>query len=145
MDNEHHGWKPATPPRRHRRGAMVATAVIALLVLVTGCAPETPGPVLHVPGQYIANMQLPSGEYAPASVTMCLDSQSAVLIETGDGGDSMIGWIELEWKGTTYHVDDGGGPVTMTTPVLDPGCGKLSFFFTCCRVVDRLAVKVTKV
>ena len=46
---------------------------------------------------------------------------------------------------TTYTAVAGGDPVTMTTPVLQPGCGQLTFGVDCCHVDHYLAIKATKV
>jgi hypothetical protein len=46
--------------------------------------------------------------------------------------------------GTTYATDGSGEPVTPTTPVLDPGCGLLTYGVDCCHVDHYLAIKASK-
>ena len=138
-------------PLSHRRSWVVGVAAgVALLIgLATACTSAVPQAVLNVPGNYVADLWSPPPGYmngAPgASVLLCLDEPSAVLIQTGDGGQGWIGSIDLEWSGTKYHADNSGSSVTMTTPVLGVGCGSLYFAVDCCHVDNYLAVKVTKV
>ncbi|MCB1257450.1 MAG: hypothetical protein KDB26_10115 [Microthrixaceae bacterium] len=129
--------------------AAVVIAAVALLSAITSCSAAAPKAVLNVPGEYVANLWEPTLEYPSggpiATVLMCLDEQSAVLIETGSGGMGSIGSIKLDWGGTVHTVPSTGDPVTMTTPVLEPGCGLLTFGVDCCHVDNFLAVKVSKV
>ena len=137
-------------PVRIGRGRTAAiVAVVALLVGAgVACAPGTPQAVLNVPGNYVANLWNPPPGYqqgAVASVIMCLDSTSAVRLETGDGGQGSVGVIRLEWAGSTYAPVGTGSAITLTTPVLSPGCGTLTFGPDCCHVDNYLAIKATKV
>ena len=139
----------STEPPRGRTARMVGVVAIALLVsgFLVGCTTNPPQAVLHVPGNYVADLwATPEGLNATkASVLMCLDEESAVFLETGDGSEGYVGSIVLEWAGVTYEALAGGDPVTMTTPVLQPGCGLLTFGVDCCSVDHYLAIKATKV
>lgn len=132
------------------------SAVVAVVLLLGACAttpggvPHVPTDVLHVPGTYVADLWAPSLEYPNggpnASVLMCLDSASAVHLETGTGSWGAIGYIHLVWSsGESYTASDGGNPVELTTPVLQPGCGTLVFGVDCCHVDHYLAITATKV
>ncbi|MEI2640717.1 MAG: hypothetical protein V9F03_17225 [Microthrixaceae bacterium] len=133
--------------RRHRVAA--AALVVAAMMFAGSCTSSAPQAVLNVPGEYVANLWQPTLDYPSggprATVLVCLDSASAVLIETGPSSWGSIGTIDLDWAGTKYHADNNGSAVTMTTPVLAPGCGLLTFGVDCCHVDNFLAVKVTKV
>ena len=142
----------ARTQRRSRRGRrrLTGTAVnVALAALLLGCAPGTPQAVLNVPGTYVANLLSPPLGYPNglpyATVLMCLDEPSAVFLETGPGSGGWVGSIELEWSGTVYATSGTGGAVTLTTPVLEPGCGRLEFGVDCCHVDNYLAIQATKV
>lgn len=76
---------------------------------------------------------------------LCLDSASAVKLQTGDGGEGGIGYYRLDWNGTLYTEPGNGSTVTFTTPVLQPGCGLLTFGPDCCHVDQYLAIRATKV
>jgi hypothetical protein len=133
-------------PRHARRRMRIALAAGSALVAaaLAGCAPGSPQALLFVPGNYVAKL---NGQ-ASATVIMCLDEPSAVLLETGLGGDGLIGKIALDWSGTVHSVTapgNGVGPVTLTTPVLQPGCGTLEFWVDCCHIDDHLAIKASKV
>lgn len=134
---------------RQLPGAGLASAVIALVLsgVLAGCSTNPPQAVLHVPGNYVANLRATPKWLNPteATVLMCLDKASGVHLATGDGGEGSVGIIELDWAGTTYKARNNGDPVTMTTPVLRPGCGVLVFGVDCCHVDNYLAIKATKV
>ncbi len=122
--------------------------MVALLSgILAGCSTNPPQAVLNVPGNYVADLWATPDWQNPsqATVLMCLDEESAVLLETGDGSQGAIGSFDLDWAGVRYSSSDGGNPVTMTTPVLQPGCGLLVFGVACCRIPNYLAVKATKV
>ena len=131
------------------RTSRLLAAAIALLVsgLLAGCTTNPPQAVLNVPGNYVADLwATPQGlDATKATVVMCLDEASAVFLETGDGSEGFVGSIKLDWAGVTYEAAAGGDPVTMTTPVLQPGCGQLTFGVDCCHVDHYLAIKATKV
>ncbi len=140
---------PAMTGSRRKAGRTIAVAVVALLGLVAISCSTTPRAVLNVPGTYVADLWQPV-LWSPsgvgfAVVVMCLDEPSAVHIGTGQGGEGSIGSIDLEWNGVHHTASDLGNPVTLTTPVLDPGCGLLNFGVDCCHVDHYLAVEVTKV
>jgi len=98
-----------------------------------------------VPGNYVADLWVPTVDgSAFASVLMCIDEPSAVFLETGVGGEGRVGVIDLDWDGTEYRATDPSG-VTLTTPVLQPGCGLLTFGPDCCHVDHYLAIQATKV
>jgi hypothetical protein len=134
--------------RRRRRPARAsiasALAVGLLLGVLCGCT-TTPRAVLNVPGTYVADLWIPTlNGGAGATVLMCLDEPSAVLLETGDGSEGWVGLIELNWAGTVYREFERTA-VTLTTPVLQPGCGTLTFGPDCCHVDHYLAIRATKV
>lgn len=138
----------STESPRGRTARMVGVVAIALLLsgFLAGCSTNPPQAVLNVPGNYIADLwATPATNPSNATVLMCLDEASAVFLETGDGSEGYVGSIVLEWAGTTYTEVAGGDPVTMTTPVLQPGCGLLTFGVDCCYVDHYLAIKATKV
>ena len=148
MDVRHHAPQERRRRRRRLRSVLAIAAVTVIVGALAGCT-TTPRAVLQVPGNYVADLWQPA-LWAPsgsgsAVVLMCLDTSSAVHIGTGDGGEGAIGSIQLDWNGTLYKAVDMGNPVTLTTPVLDPGCGTLQFGVDCCHVDHYLAVKVTKV
>jgi hypothetical protein len=124
---------------------MVPLAVAALL---SGCA-AAPRAVLQVPGTYVANLWEPTidGPYgnAAATVVMCLDTESAVLLETGEGSEGAVGSIRLTWAGVVHESSAFREATTLTTPVLQPGCGLLTFGVDCCHVDHYLAIRATKV
>lgn len=136
--------------RTARSGRRVLVAILALgaLVALAGCS-GAPRAVLNVPGNYVAELGLPTIEYpsgAPtATVLLCLDTASAVRLETGDGGEGSVGIIRLDWYGTLYQAPSTGDPTSLTTPVLQPGCGLLTFGPDCCHIDHYLAIKATKV
>jgi hypothetical protein len=142
------------PRSTGRRLRIAGATVIALITtILVGCAPGSPQAVLWVPGTYVANLLAPplghpNGQ-AGATVLMCLDEPSAVRLETGPGGDGWVGKIDLDWSGTLHSATAPGGgvgPVTLTTPVLEPGCGTLQFWVDCCKMdTTYLAIKATKV
>ncbi len=106
--------------------------------------------MLNVPGNYVADLWAPvlfnPAGTGYAAVLMCLDETSAVFLETGDGSEGAVGLIKLDWAGTLYEAFNSvGGAVTLTTPVLQPGCGTLTFGVDCCHVDHYLAIKATKV
>ncbi len=47
--------------------------------------------------------------------------------------------------GTTYSAPSTGDPTSLVTPVLQPGCGLLTFGVDCCHVEHYLAISATKV
>lgn len=130
------------------RFIVAAAVVVALAGLVGGCA-SAPRAVLNVPGNYVADLWQPTIDYpdgAPnATVLMCLDTASAVHLGTGDGGEGSVGVIQLDWNGTRYSAPNAGDPTSLTTPVLQPGCGMLTFGVDCCHVDHYLAIRATKV
>ena len=119
---------------RRRRSTLAAVGVALLLLcgLVAGCA-NVPRAVLNVPFTYTQNMcdnpggggnSLDGGTNClpGAVVIVCLDQPSAIhLTTTADH-------FTLVWNGVTYapgeYVRD------LTTPVLQPGCGDLSFGYS---------------
>lgn len=127
---------------------LMAAVSVAALVALAGCS-GAPRAVLNVPGNYVAQLGIPTIEYpsgAPtATVLLCLDTASAVRLETGDGGEGGVGTIRLDWYGTLHQAPSTGDPTTLTTPVLQPGCGLLTFGPDCCHVDQYLAIKATKV
>ena len=136
-----------------RRGSLsrllVVLGAVGLLVgAVTACTPSTPQAVLNVPGNYVANLWNPPPgiqQGGGAGVLLCLDEASAVRLETGEGGQGSVGSIHLTWGDADYLAQNSGSPVVFTTPVLQPGCGLLSFAVDCCHVDNYLAIKATKV
>ena len=142
--------RSAAPRRRRRTAAVALIGAVGLLAgVLSACTGNTPQAVLNVPGNYVADLWNPPPGYLSgspgATVLMCLDEASAVHLETGDGGQGSVGVIRLEWAGTTYSPPSNGSPVTLTTPVLQPGCGTLYFAVDCCHVDNYLAIKATKV
>ena len=131
-----------------RKVLVGSLAVLAVSAALLGCS-SAPRAVLNVPGNYVADLWAPtldSPNGGPdATVLLCLDEASAVLIETGDGGEGSIGGISLEWGGIVHEQYGAGDPVTLTTSVLQPGCGLLTFTVDCCHVDHYLAVKASKV
>ena len=125
-----------------------AALVVALPGLVGGCS-AAPRAVLNVPGNYVADLWQPTIDYPDggpiATVLMCLDSSSAVHLTTGDGGEGAVGIIRLDWYGTKHEAPSSGDPTSLTTPVLQPGCGLLTFGVDCCHVDHYLAIRATKV
>ena len=144
------------PTSRHRvstrspiRRALVGSlAVLAVSAALLGCS-SAPRAVLNVPGNYVADLWVPTLDYPnggpDATVLLCLDEASAILLETGDGGWGAVGSISLDWFGTIHRTNGSGEPVTLTTPVLQPGCGLLTFGVDCCHVDHYLAIKASKV
>jgi hypothetical protein len=136
--------------RAARSGSRVLLAILAVgaLIALAGCS-GAPRAVLHVPGNYVAELGIPTIEYpsgAPtATVLLCLDTASAVRLETGEGGQGGVGIIRLDWYGTLHQAPSTGDPTSLTTPVLQPGCGLLTFGPDCCRIDQYLAIKATKV
>lgn len=128
--------------------AIAAVLVVALTALVSGCA-AAPRAVLNVPGNYVADLWQPTIDRPDggptATVVMCLDTASAVHLATGDGGQGAVGIIRLDWFGTKYQAPATGDPTSLTTPVLQPGCGLLTFGVDCCQVDHYLAIRATKV
>ncbi len=128
-----------------------ALAVAFTVTLLAGCSPATtPRAILNVPGVYVADLWGPdpgTTSSPNATVIMCLDTPSVVLLETGPGGEGDVGIIKLDWAGTLYEVFNPGGwgAVTLTTPVLQPGCGALTFGVDCCHVDHYLSIKASKV
>ena len=123
--------------------------VVGLIAVLSGCAPGSPQAVLDVPGTYVADLLhpplgIPNGDVR-ATVLMCLDERSAVFLETGPGSDGWVGSIQLDWFGTVHSTSGTGGAVTLTTPVLEPGCGTLTFAVDCCHLDHFLAIRATKV
>ena len=142
------------PDRRHRRvvrptwrSAFVGVVAAIAAVALAGCS-NTPQAVINVPGNYVAdlweNMKLFPGGATGAAV-VCLDTPSALFFETGEGSEGGVGRITLDWNGTQYQTENVPITVTLTTPVLDPGCGVVTFSPDCCHVDHYLAIKVTKV
>lgn len=142
--------RPTTPRWRRRTAALAVLGAVGLLAAtaLAGCA-TVPQAVINVPGNYVADLWQPTLDHpsgaSSATVLVCLDTPSALLIETGDGGEGSVGAIRLDWAGVQYSEPGTGSAITMTTPVLDPGCGVLWFAPDCCHVDHYLAVKVTKV
>lgn len=145
----------ANPARRSARTtrsarALVAAAAATVLLAagLAGCA-GAPRAVLQVPGTYVADLWTPTIEYPTggptATVLMCLDEASAVHLATGAGGEGSVGTIRLEWAGALYTEPGNGSAITLTTPVLQPGCGLLTFGVDCCHVDHYLAIEATKV
>jgi len=138
---------------KERRGSwsrfvVVVSAVGLLLGALSACTSSSPQAVLNVPGNYVANLWnpppgIPQGP--GAGVLMCLDEPSAVRLETGDGSQGWVGTIGLTWGDATFQAQNNGSAVTFTTPVLQPGCGVLTFGVDCCHVDNYLAIKATKV
>ena len=125
------------------------SAVITLLAAgVAGCS-SSPRAVLNVPGTYRADLWAPTLDQPSgsgyATVLMCLDEESAVHLATGPGSEGGVGTIRLEWAGTVYTAPSVGDTITYTTPVLQPGCGLLTFGVDCCHVDHYLAIEATKV
>lgn len=139
----------APGPRRGltRAVAVIVTAIIAGALLAS-CS-STPRAVLNVPFNYVAELRIPTLDQpsgsSSATVVMCLDTASAVRLETGEGGEGGIGYYRLDWNGTLHEAIGTGGTITYTTPVLSPGCGLLTFGPDCCHVDQYLAIKATKV
>ncbi len=137
----------AARPRRRCRSTLVGLAAAIAAVTLAGCS-NTPQAVIHVPGNYVAdlweNMKLLPGGATGAAV-VCLDTPSALFFETGEGSEGGVGRITLDWNGTQYQTENVPITVTLTTPVLDPGCGVVTFSPDCCHVDHYLAIKVTKV
>ena len=137
--HENSAVRSVTPHRRQAR-MVIAVALVGLLFagVLAGCA-TAPRAVLNVPGSYTANLWTPTLEYPTggptATVLMCLDQQSAVYLD-GPG----VGIIGLDWAGVQYDAPLTGDPTSLTTPVLDPGCGLLTFGVTCCHIVEYLTV-----
>ncbi len=123
--------------------AAFAAAAVIVFGLLAGCV-STPRAVLNVPGSYTADLWDPVAGGSSASVAMCLDEVSAVHLSEPSTGPG-IGSIKLEWSGVEYSAIDGGNPVTLTTPVLQPGCGLLTFGVDCCHVDHYLTIIATKV
>jgi hypothetical protein len=137
------------PSGTRRRRSMLSMLsmffAVALLGGVLASCTTTPQAVMNVPGNYVADLWAPTlNGGAAATVLMCLDEPSAVLLQTGDGGEGSVGSITLNWAGTTYQVSDFDA-VTLTTPILQLGCGTLTFGVDCCHVDHYLAIKATKV
>lgn len=114
-------------PVLRRLGAGIAAV---LLGVVSGCA-GTPQAVLHVPLTYTADMcQYPlqggnsmdggTGCLPTVSVVVCLDEVSAVHVTT------TADFASLEWNGVE-HPPPSTSLKEFTTPVLQPGCGRLEF------------------
>lgn len=138
--------------RRSRRRRLTSALAIAFAAtLLAACSPATtPRAVLNVPGVYVADLWGPdpgTTSSPNATIIMCLDTPSAVFLETGPGSEGAVGIIKLDWAGTLYQAFNpgGAGAVTLTTPVLQPGCGTLTFGVDCCHVDHYLAIKATKV
>ena len=139
----------ATAGRRStRRVLAVGLAAVLLAAGLAGCA-STPRAVLHVPGTYVADLWAPTIDRPSggptATVLMCLDEASAVHLATGAGSEGGVGTIRLDWSGTLYEAPSNGSTITYTTPVLQPGCGLLTFGVDCCHVDHYLAIEATKV
>ena len=136
-------------PRSQRLRVTGALMAVGLLAVLAGCTPGSPQAVLNVPGTYVADLQHPPIGIPPgdvyATVLMCLDTRSAVFQDTGPGGDGSVGSIRLEWVGAVFPSPSASGPATLPTPVLEPGCGQLTFGVDCCRVEHFLAIRATKV
>ena len=135
--------------RRSTRTALAASAAVVLLAAgLAGCS-GAPRAVFNVPGTYVADLWAPTVENPSggpsATVLMCLDEASAVHLKTGQGSEGGIGTIRLDWQGTLYSAPSNGSTITYTTPVLQPGCGLLTFGVDCCHVDHYLAVEATKV
>lgn len=134
--------------RPRRTTLVVAVSLAFVAATLTGCS-STPRSVLNVPGSYVADLWQPTIDWPSggptASVLMCLDEESAVHLETGPGSSGGVGSIRLEWAGTTYTAPSNGSTITYTTPVLQPGCGMLTFGVDCCHVDHYLAIQATKV
>ncbi len=135
--------------RRSTRSLLAAGAVVTLLAAgVAGCS-SSPRAVLNVPGTYVADLWAPTIDRPSggptATVLMCLDEASAVHLKTGQGSEGGVGTIRLEWSGTLYAAPSNGDTITYTTPVLQPGCGWLTFGVDCCHVDHYLAIEATKV
>lgn len=136
-----------------RRGSssrvLVLLGAVGLLVGgLSACTSTAPQAVLNVPGNYVANLWNPPPGFsqgAGAGVLMCLDEASAVRLETGEGGQGSVGSIHLTWGDADYQAQNSGSAVVFTTPVLQPGCGLLTFVVDCCHVDNYLAIKATKV
>ena len=138
---------------RHHLSTRTSIAVAFTVALLGGvlaaCTPATtPRAVLNVPGTYVADLWGPdpgTTSSPDATVVMCLDAPSAVFLETGPGSEGAVGTIKLDWAGAHYEAPSFGSAVTLTTPVLQPGCGLLTFGVDCCHVDHYLAIKATKV
>ena len=141
--------RAGVPGRRRRTAVLAVVGAVGLLAgVLSACTANTPQAVLHVPGNYVANLWSPPPGYTAgpgATVLMCLDEASAVHLETGDGSQGSVGVIRLDWAGTLYSAPSDGNAVTYTTPVLSPGCGTLYFGVDCCHVDNYLAIRATKV
>ena len=119
--------------RRRPRGtfAVLLVAVLAAAGLLGSCT-STPQAVLNVPGSYTADFTAsilnPSGTPS-ATVVMCLDQASAVRLDFSQGAG-----YKLDWDGAVYSNYYGlpylTATVSVTLPVLQPGCGTLSFGLT---------------
>lgn len=136
-----------TNRRRPDRTLILGALVLLLSGVIAGCSTNPPQAILNVPGNYVANLWATPSWQSPthATVLMCLGEASAVHLETGDGGEGSVGSIKLQWAGTTYSTSNQGDPVTLTTPVLQPGCGLLVYGVDCCHIDNFLAIKATKV
>ena len=141
-----------SPPGRSKspRGrSAVAALFVVLLVAVTStaCAPGSPEGILTVPGNYVADLTNIPGQGPEVKIIMCLDTASAVRLQTGDGGGAWVGRITLEWYGDTYTdmAPSIGTSAILTTPVLLPGCGLLTYFENCCHTPQYLAISAVKV
>lgn len=135
--------------RRSTRSVLAVGAAVTLLAAgLAGCA-AAPRAVLNVPGTYVADLWAPTIDRPSggpsATVVMCLDEASAVHLATGPGSEGGVGSIHLDWQGTLYSAPGNGETITYTTPVLQPGCGLLTFGVDCCHVDHHLAIRATKV
>ena len=130
-----------------RAVAVIVTAIIAGALLAS-CS-NTPRAVLNVPFNFVAEFRIPTLDQpsgsSSATVVMCLDTASAVKFETGDAGGGGIGHHRLDRNGTLHEAIGTGGTITYTTPVLQAGCGLLTFGTDCCHVDQYLAIRATKV
>jgi len=107
--------------RRRTRGTTGAAVALLLIAgVVAGCS-TTPRAVLWIPFTYTAEFR-PTVDYPSGTVftvvTACLDEPSAVQIETP-------GYARLDWDGGSWAIPAPDVHVVVT-PVLQPGCGKLT-------------------
>ena len=129
---------------------VVAFTVVLLGGVLAGCA-STPRAVLNVPGTYTADLWTPTLQYPQggpvASVLMCLDEPSAVELFTAPGSMGSLWAISLDWGGTLYDDRDLNDPYSsayLLTPVLQPGCGLLTFTDGCCHVDHYVTIAARK-
>ena len=136
--------RPDTSASRHHptRRLTIALAVAAVLAagLLTGCSAAPQG-VLNVPGTFTVTLRQPTIDTptgaASGALVMCLDESSAVQV-------TAYGSLRVEWYGSTYSAENSG-IVTLTTPVIQAGCGYVRVGATCCSIPPYIVVTATKV